>query len=700
MLKTALLRPGWIRPTAQPAKAGFASFVNPFVLAGLGAIVVWAWVFWRMGQLSAVPVHVSKILLDIVLLTAGHYLIGRAILSVLMRAQSLGSDAWAWYSFTGYAAGPAALWFADRCHVRWLGWSILLGLAVLGLVHTLWSFFRRGAASQSISLGPLLAILLMVGAAAAFRLDMLVYLRDTGSNLAVLEADNLAHAAFSLEWARQEPYRHFWLAFLPEHLGISYHYFTDVQLAAWCQLCGGNHLDIIHQQRFFLAAFALMTALYLLFKALSGSTRWALVWTALLTCMPVPIVLNGNWDLEITFYSYTVENSNALGAAFLACVWLWLYRGGRQFAGLALLLGCALVLAKTYTAMVLVAGVFLMVTLRRPPSWSAWLASLATLCGLALASVPRGDDVITIIPEFRPGHFWVSASLTTFAKCMRVTMVGQVLALACAWAAVGRPSRWSASARHLALAVLLGWGIFLVFISFFWIHDECDTAYQFIPCMSLLVSCAILLAARPVIRRLASFQPRLVQPLTVLALLGWGGALAVEAHFDPIDTESSWFRAAQPERLEPWQGLVDPGDGFGGVVSSHHLMRLSYFALSRETHDVLEFLRTRTPIQARVLAPFDRLYGITGLAGRRGVMDHDRLNSLSPRLEAIYGQMQEATYPFFHDPQPDLLQELAGRWGLGYAVVPAEFRSRFADARTRLVYQNAVWCVLEVKPNQ
>jgi len=650
----------------------------------LAASALWTFVALRYAELSALPLHAGAVLLHVALLTLVHCLVGRSIVWLLARAQPIEEDAWAWHLLLGSGALPAVLWIADRAGVRAAGWGVLALLALAGLALALRGMRAGARPAQdrvSAAIAPL-ALLACLAGAAAVGLDHIVYARSSPQGIVLVPPeDNLVHAAFALEWARQVPYRHLFEGFAPERVGIDYHYLGDVQLAAWWTLCGGSHLDVAHLERFVLQGLALLAGLYLFARAILESRTSALVTVALFAALPFWFLdvegVPQRESLQRLWISFTFQGGAAFGAGFLACLWAWLARGRSGFARLALALAGLLLLAKVYFALLAWAAAGCLVLYVRPRALAAWLGALAGLGLLLIALQPHGADIVPLRPEWAPGRFWSSLlaarddrGLATFVEWTEVGLC--VLGAGALAAALALRRLWPASAdgRRLALLVGSSWGAFLAYASLFWFLDAHQTVFQFLPWLALVSILAGLAGLRAALGVWLAGKRRVATGLVCGGVALWGLVLA-----------------------RAWQQT----GGFGKV-------QWTSFTFTADAWETLEYLRTQTPPAARVLAPFESAlpgplpspYAVSAVAGRRAVNEHSGLAVFVPGVAERMAQRKRSVGEFYRDPRPEVLRELATAWELEYVILPSNRTAQLPDALGEVVFRTPQWSVLRL----
>ena len=670
-------------PSDASIGASAARRTDLVALAFAGALL-WITVALRYEALSAVPLRPGLLVLRVGLLTLGHLCIGSSLAWALGLRDRRDPERWAWCLLLGYGTLPSVLWIADRFGARPIGWGVLALLALGGLVRLGLRWKRREAAgTASLSEKALvpLALLVCLAAAAMVGLDHIVYARPGPQGIVLtLPEDNLVHAAFALEWARQQPFEYLMQAFAPEQVGIAYHYLTDVQIAAWWTLTGGDHLDFVQRERFVLQGFALLVALYLFARSVLHSRSWALVTVALFAAFPYWFLefacLPQKESLQRLWVSFTFENGATFAAAFLAALLGWLQRGESVFARVAFVLAGMLLLAKLYFALLAWAAACALVLWLRPRAWILWLACLALLGAGLVALQPHGAGIITLRPEWAPGRFWSSLfgagaanddrGLAVFLEWTEVGLV--LLACGCASAglALGRCWPQSAPGRNLALLVVASWVTFLAYASAFWFLDAHQTVFQFLPWLAIVSVLAGLAGLRVALNRWLAGRR------------GWrtGAALAGAALWALVLALA-------------WRNT----DGFARREWTTH-------AFSTDSWAVLDFLRTRTPASARVLAPFESAaagavpspYAISGVAGRRAVNEHSGLAVFLPGFAERTVRRKQQVGEFYRDPRADALRELARVWELDYAILPA----RGASASGKSVFSTPQWSVVEL----
>ncbi len=683
---------------AEPGSARAPLVAGALLVASLG---LWTLVGLRYAELSAVPLRPGPLLLHVGLLTLGHSLIGSALLGLLARRDDPPRDAWAWCILLGYGAAPAILWSSDRLGGRTIGWGLLALLVLAGLVLELRRVARRRGARASADPRasrdagptacsraiPLLALLACLGGAALFGLDHIVYLRPDPQGVALTPPeDNLVHTAFALEWTRQQPYRHLLQAFTPENVGIAYHYLTDVQLASWWTLCGGEALELVQRERFLLEGFAFLLGIYLFAKAVLESTGWALLASALLSVVPFWFVdlagIPQRECIQRLWISFTFQNGAAFGAAFLAAAWPWLVRGRTSLARAALVFAGFVFLAKVYFALLAWAAAAALLVYLRPRGWLPWLAGLV-LVGLAiLALQPHGADVLAMRPVWAPGRFWNDLladggppspdgrALPNFLDWIGVGL--SVLAAGALGAALAFRRAWPRAREGRALIVLVaaGWCAYLVHVSLFWFLDTHQTGFQFLPWLAVVSIVVGLAGLRAAWNHAFGARPR------AAARLAWAGVVL-------------WlFLVARA-----WATT----DGFAQS-------QWPKYPFSNDSWKVLSFLRTQTPATARVLGPFESPllaplpspYAISGVAERRAVDEHFNLAIWFPGLAERVAERKKLVAQFYADPRPELLRTLSAAWELDYAVVPARRAARLLPDFGETVFTTTQWIVLRV----
>ena len=668
---------------------------------------LWLYVALRYQQLSAVPLDATRVAWRVGLLTLAHYLIGRSALWLLCGGRNVARDAWAWCILLGYGTAPAALWITDRFGARAAGWCALALLAAGGValefahardrIRARFGARPSGLAPRELRLSvrmlPPLVLLVWLATAAIVGLDHIVYLRpDANGVVLTLPEDNLVHAAFALEWARQQPYRHLWESFTPEHIGIAYHYLTDVQLAAWWSLCGGDHLAFIHNERFLLQGFALLIGLYLLGRAILESAPWALMTAGAFAALPYWLIgldaLPQQDGLERLWASFTFQNGAAFGGGLVASLWAWLYRHEPRFARIALMMALLLALAKVHFAVLAWGAACAVVLSVRPRAWKWWLSSLALLGAAIVALELRGSDILPMHPEWAPGRLWASLltysgdgarggrMLCKFADWSSVGLAIFVLGTASAAFALRRLWPRSQAGRGLLVWVAASWAIALTCDSMFWLLDPHETAFQFLPWLSLVSIVAGIAGFRSAVNRLFSEHHAARLSLAVAGVALWGLVLTRAYVHTTGFTQCRWQTI--PFSTESWA--------------------------------TLEYLRNETPITARVLAPFESAhrksgsaayavtsYAISGVAGRRAVDEHYSLAVSLPGLAERMVTRKRMVMRFYENPQPDSLEELAGAWQLDYVVLPSSQAARMPDALARAVFANSEWSVLQLR---
>ena len=619
-------------------------------------------------------------MLRVGLITLGELLIGSAITWLLGGRGRLGEDAWAWSLLLGFGAVPALLWISDRLGSRTAGWVALALLALLGA----WlSLFRAPSRAQlrGAALVPL-CLLCFLGGAAAVGMDHIAYLRPSAQGVTlVAPEDNLVHAAFALEWARQAPYRDLMLGFTPEAIGLHYHYLSDVLLAAWWQLCGGEHLDLFHRERFVLQGFALLTGLYLLARALHASRPFALLTVALFAVFPFWFLeldpLPHKESLQRLWISFTFQSGAALGAGFLAALWAWLHEQRPGAARIALVLAGLLLLAKVYFALLAWSAACVLVLHVRPRAWGVWLATLALLGFGLVASQPNGPDIVALQPEWAPGRFFRSLcgggdrDGAAFLEWIGVGLALLVVGALSAAIALRRAWPRSTSARSLVVLVLTSWGSFLAYASCFWFLDAHQTAFQFLPWLAIVSVVAGLAGCKTALDRWLAGRDALRLGLAFAGIALWVLVLA-----------RAWSTT----------------DGFSRP-------QWTSFTFSSDSWKALEYLRTQTPARARVLAPFESSqpgalpspYAVSGIAGRRAVNEHSGLGVFLPGLANRLAERKRQVGEFYRDPRPDALHKLAVAWGLDYALLPAQRAADVPESIGRTLFTTPQWSVIDLR---
>jgi hypothetical protein len=476
-------------------------------------------------------------------------------------------------------------------------------------------------------------------------------------------------------------------AFTPEHLGINYHYLTDVQLAAWWTLCGGDHLDFIHRERFLLQGFAFLIGLYLLARAILGSRPWALVTAGLFAALPYWFLdleaLPQKESLQRLWTSFTFQGGAALGAGFLAGLWAWLYRGQAGFARIALVMAGLLLLAKVYFAVLAWAAACSLVLYLRPRAWAWWLGSLVLL-GLCLVTLqPHGPDIVQLQPEWAPGRFWANLfghsgpgarddrGLDDFVQWTGVGLGVLSVGTLSAGLALRRWWPCSKAGRGLAVVIAASWGVFLAYTSLFWFLDAHQTAFQFLPWLSLVSILAGLAGCRMALDHWLAGRRALRFSLAFAGIALWGLVLA-RAY-----SKTEGFAQCQ------W----------------------TTFSFTADSWETLTYLRTQTPQTARVLAPFESPlpgprpspYAVSGVAGRRAVNEHSGLAIWLPGLADRMAERKRLVAQFYRDPRPELLQPLAAAWGLEYAVLPSRRAMQVPAELGRTVFSTPQWSVIQLR---
>ncbi len=668
-----------MRPPLSRRQVGVAALV-------VGVLLLWVCVALRYQSLSAAPLHPGRVLLNVGLLTLGHYLIGRALAWLLARREPVPGDGWAWCILLGYGAAPTVLWVADRLGVREVGWGLLAALVLGGLAL---AWIERGARpGPRAGAVPVLVLLLCLAAATLIGLDHVVYLRpDPQGVLLAPPEDNLAHTAMALEWARQQPCQYVLSCFTPEPLGARYHFLTDVQIAAWWKLCGGDQLDFVHCERTLLAGFSLLIGLYLLAKALFDSTSWTLVAVGLFAAFPYWFldlgVLPERESLQRLWISFTYGNGAALAAGFLASVWSWLHRGQPGFARIALALAAALLLAKVYFALLACSAACALVLYLRPRAWALWLGILV-LIGLGMIALqPHGPGILAFQPEWAPGRFWSDLCsyrgpfvrdgrwLANFVDWIEVGLAVLFVGAIGAGMALRRWWPESLTGRSLVLVVACSWAVFLAYVSLLWFVNPHQSAFQFLPWLAVLSVLAGIVGVRAALERWLSDRRALRLGLACAGIVTWAAVLG--------------------------RAYVET-DGFAK-------RQWTAFPFATESWEVLTWLRTQSPPTARVLAPFESPlldsipspYAISGVAGRRAVDEHFTFAIWFPGYAERMAERKQKLAQFYRDPRPELLATLVAEWSLDYVVLPTRAAAQMPAELGHTVCSNPKWSLLDVR---
>lgn len=692
------------------------AFLTLLVLANAAA---WTYLGGLYAASSAIPLEPGPLLLRVGFWTLTHCLVGRALCGSLAGREGVGMRCWGFWLLAGQAAVPCLLWTGDRLGARTLGWWALAGLAGAGLARLGSEAFRlstRGAEGSRPPLARLaaavslpVAISLSLAVAALLRQDDIVYLKRAATGAESYSfLDNLSHAAFAAEFGRQEPYRHFWLAFIPDRQGLWYHSLTDVQLWAWAAVPPGDILDVVHRERFLLQGFALLTGVYLLVKGLSRSTRAALLVTSVLAAFPYPSLglIGGaaSDGLQYLWLSFTAQNGAALAAGFLASVWGWSQRGEMRLRVAALVLGVGTLFAKVPFALLAwpVAGAWIL--LRRPRGGGLWLAALCGLGALLQASQPRGPDIGSIPLEWAPGRFWTTTNvanaeastspglraldpqrLTPTSPASKVGMVLAksgagllILALGTAVAllARGAPRTWPVGGWAIAIWVALSWAVFLGFVSSFWYANSAETGKQFLSWLALVCLVAGSVGCRELFRGHSGGSSRAIAAtLCVAGIALWSLAL-----WRAYEQTLGWQRTLGRNKEQPVR-------------------------FSSDVWSTLRFLRSGTSATARVLSPFGPggvaprgPHAISGWAERRAVDEYNaRLARLFPHLADRLKKRQAVINRFFSDPRPEDLRSMAAAWGVSYVVLRSGDVMRLPPCLARPVFRSGKWSVLRIE---